>query len=170
MSAQQILMANRSRTPTHDELVEQVNTMARLLVAAGFTDESTASSIGAVSTVLASKVTRTPSPLSVPRTLNVPHMISLTDPSLAIYTIELDVTAGLLNAEEITVTLLVDGTQQAQAHLYTNQLLGLLNVGVNNMTRQVLVAWVPAGALVTIATSGDGTPSLVGQVELVFSG
>jgi hypothetical protein len=44
----------------------------------------------------------------------------------------------------------------------------LLGVGVNNITRQVLLAWVPAGSSVLLSTSGDGAGTIVGQVELVF--
>ncbi len=129
----------------------------------------------AVTLALPNKLTNAPQPTGSPRSLNTPFQISADYPSLAIYTIKLEVQAPLLSTQSIAVTLSHDAanpptTEDGVLYLCGEQLAGLGLVSIATKTQQQIVAWIPPGDYVELSTSGAGTATLTGATELVFSG
>ncbi len=121
----------------------------------------------------ASKLSSAPTPTSSVRALDTPFVVDAYHPALVSYTIELTVQAGLLSAQTESVDLLV-GTDDppvasvGQAYLNSEQLLGLVGVGIKTIARQVLMAWVPPGSWVLLSSAGTGSAAYMSGLELVF--
>lgn len=108
------------------------------------------------------------------RELDTIFQPSETSACLVFYTVELSISYSLLSPQEVTVQLLSDTNSdpvivQAEAKKSAEQLLGLAVTAIQT-DRQQLVAYVPAGTYVKLATSGTGTATLVNQLEVQFNG
>lgn len=112
-------------------------------------------------------------PTNEARQLDTVFSMGNDSPAFVAYVVELDVTAPLLSSQDVRVRLLHDEqttptTQDGEAYLKSAQLAGLSLVSLNTISRQVIVAWIPAGHNVLLSTSGAGTATLISSTELVF--
>lgn len=118
------------------------------------------------------RLPRTVRLISDARNLDTAFQISLNNPCLVLYTIELEVQSSLLNSQNISVEVFSDSNPSplislGQIKLETSQLLGL-SMTLNTKKRQQLVAYVQPGDYLKLVTSGTGIASLINQAEFEF--
>jgi hypothetical protein len=172
VSPYQIIMANRTRTPTLQELSQQVTSLARALVATNTASDTSVGMIKSTATAL-NNVLPAPVMSSTPRTLNTPFQVSTAGPALVVYNFEMAIQLALLTPQDIGVDLLIDVTNPptqdfGSAYMYANQTVGV-SLTIAQKSREQLVGWVPAGYWVSLVTSGaGGTAALTSQLEVVF--
>lgn len=157
---QLILFNNRTRTPTLEELTEQVNVLARIAISANdFSDriatlEAVYSQL-AVSTI-ADKQTRS---------LNTDFVIDAARDALVFYTIELTATRILTGTDTAVTDLCVNGDSVCTVKNLLSVVLAL-GVNITNTHQKVLMGFVPRGGTVNLTSSGTAT--FINGVELLL--
>ncbi len=107
-----------------------------------------------------------PTPTYANRTFGTQFTISSDRPALAIYTVELSVALTSLSVQLLNDFNDPPTTVVGEAAISTTLLSGLLSL--TSVTRQQIVAWIPANSRSLLVTSGSGTATLVQPLELIF--
>lgn len=157
-----VLLANRTQTPTLDQLQSQVNSLARILVDV----QDAIKGIGDLSTIVASlNISSLVSAQS--RALNSDFTISSTRNAIAFYTIELSVSQAITGTDTVAVDMFLNSISVGRVKKILTVTLGL-GIAITNTDQKLLIGFVPAGSTVNLTSSGTGTATLNDSLELLL--
>jgi hypothetical protein len=159
---QSILFSNRSRIPTLEQLTQQVNSLAKILVNSRGYDDRISSLESKLVPLLVEHVFQRPT-----RILDTDFIISSSRKSLVFYTVELTAARVLTGIDSASVTLMVDGISQTIAENLLNVTLAL-GVGITNTHQKIIIGYVPPGSTVNLTSSGTGTMTLIQSLEVIL--
>lgn len=159
-----ILMENRSRTPTIEELTDQVNRLATILSDKAANDLRISVIEAALAPLIVSRMF-----LKTERSLDTNFIVNPLRKALVFYTIELTASRGSTGVDTAQVNLLVDGVSVSSAlNSLTLTVTLPSEVEITNTLQKIVMGYIPSGSTVNIASSGTGISTVVQCLEVLL--
>lgn len=159
---ERILMSNRTRVPSAEEITAQINALARMLINLA---EANNRILSLENQILSLQVK--PISLKVVRSLDTDFVVHSTRSALVLYTIELTASRVLTGTDSVQADLVVDGLSQSDLKNLLSVTLAL-GVGITSTHQKVLIGFILPNSTVNLTTSGTGTASIIQSLEVLL--